>query len=54
MSGEYYSTKDSHSRKFEERLWIFIKLNFRELCNSKLSGNMVIIHWVENRSNIER
>ena len=39
--------------------WKFEKLHFRELCDSKLSGlhpfdNMVIIHWVINRSKTER
>ena len=39
--------------------WIFVKLSFRELCNSNLSGlhpfdNVTIIHWVENRSKVER
>ena len=49
MSGEFGSRKDSKSTKFERRSQIFVKLNFRELCDSKLSGvhafdNMVIIH----------
>ena len=49
MPGEFDSRKDSQSTKFEQRPQIFIKLSFRELCNSKLSGlhafdNMVIIH----------
>ena len=49
MSGEFYSRKDSESTTFEQRSQIFVKLTFRELCNSKLSGlhacdNMAIIH----------
>ena len=49
MSGEFDSRKDSQSTKFKRRPQIFVKLSFRELCNSKLSGlhafdNMVIIH----------
>ena len=54
MSGEFDSRKYSHSTKLEQRPWIFVKLSFRELYGSKLSGlhpldNMVIIHWVKNR-----
>ena len=49
MSGEFDSRKDSQSRKFERRPRIFVKLSFRELWDSKLSGfyafgNMAIIH----------
>ena len=49
MSGECDSRKDSESRKFDRRPQIFIKLSFRELCHSKLSGlhpfdNMAIVH----------
>ena len=49
MSGEFDSRKDSQSTKFEQRPQIFVKLSFRELRDSKLSGlhafdNMVIIH----------
>ena len=49
MSGEFDSRKDSQSTKFEQRPQIFVKLSFRELCDSKLSGlhasdNMAIIH----------
>ena len=49
MSEEFDSRKDSQSTKIERRPQIFVKLNFRELCNSKLSGlhacdNMAIIH----------
>ena len=48
MSGEFDSRKDSHSTKFEGRSLTFVKLNFRELCDSKLTGlhpldNMAII-----------
>ena len=38
MSGEFDSTKDSQSIQFEERPEIFIKLIFRDLLDSKLSG----------------
>ena len=49
MSGEIDSRKDSQSTKFEQKPQIFVKLSFRELCDSKLSGlhafdNMAIIH----------
>ena len=49
MSGEFDSRKDSQSTKFEQRPQIFLKLSFRELCDSKLSvlhafNNMAIIH----------
>ena len=49
MSGEFDSRKDSHPTKFEQRPQIFVKLSFRELCDSKLTGcypfdNMAIIH----------
>ena len=49
MSVEFDSRKDSQSTKFEQRPQIFIKLSFRELCGSKLSGlhpfaDMAIIH----------
>ena len=49
MSGEFDSRKDLQSTKFEQRPQIFIKLRFRELCDSKLSGlhafdNKAIIH----------
>ena len=49
MSGEFDSKKDSHSTKLEQRPQIFVKLTFKELCGSKLSGlhpfdNMAIIH----------
>ena len=38
MSGEFDSRKDSHSTKFEQRPRILVKVSFRELCDSKLSG----------------
>ena len=38
MLGEFDSRKDSHSTKFKRRLRILVKLSFRELCDSKLSG----------------
>ena len=49
MSREFDSRKDSQSTKSERRPQIFIKLSFRELCDSKLSGlnafdNMAIIY----------
>ena len=49
MSGEFDSRKDLQSTKFERRSQIFVKLSFRELCDSKLSGlhtfdNMAILH----------
>ena len=48
MSGEFDSRKDSQSTKFELRPQKFVKLSFRELCDSMLSGlhpldNMAII-----------
>ena len=49
MSAEFDSRKDSHSTKLEQGPQIFIKLSFRELCGSKLSGlhsfdSVAIIH----------
>ena len=49
MSVGFDSGKDLQSIKFKQRPQIFVKLSFRELCDSKLSGlhpfdNMVIIH----------
>ena len=49
MSGGFGSRKDSQSTKFERGSRIFVKLSFRELCDSKLCGlhafdNMGIIH----------
>ena len=38
MSGEFDSRKDSQSTKLEQRPQIFVKLSFRKLCDSKLSG----------------
>ena len=51
MSGEFDSRKDLQSTKFEQRPQIFVKLSFRELSDSKLSGlhafdSMAIIHKV--------
>ena len=45
MSGEFDSRKDSQSRRSR----IFLKLSFRDLCDSKISGlhafdNMAITH----------
>ena len=49
MSGEFHSRKGSQSTKFEQRPRIFVKLSFRALCDSELSGlnpfdNMAIVH----------
>ena len=49
MSVEFDSRKDSQSTKFERGSQIFVKLSFRELWNSELSGlqpfdNMAKIH----------
>ena len=38
MSGEFDSRENSHSTKLEQRPLIFLKLSFRELYESKLSG----------------
>ena len=59
MSGEFDFRKDSQSTKSEQRPQIFVKLSFRELWDSNLSGlhpfdNMPIIHWVKNRLKTER
>ena len=50
MSREFDSRKDLQSTKFDRRPEIFIKLSFKELCDSKLSGlhafyNMAIIFY---------
>ena len=58
MSGEFDSRKDLQSTKFEQRPQIFVKLSFRELCDSKLSGlhtfdNITTIHkfkWLKTES----
>ena len=49
MSREFDSRKYLESTKFEQRPRIFVKLIFRELCDSKLFAlnafdNMAIIH----------
>ena len=49
MSGEFDSRQDSNSAKWERMPQIFVKLSFRELCGSNLSGvhsfhNMTIIN----------
>ena len=59
MPREFDSRKDSHSTQLEQGPWIFVKLSFRELCGSKLSGlhafdDMAIILWVKNRLKTER
>ena len=38
MSGDFDSTKNSNSTKFEHRPRILVKLTFRELCDSNLFG----------------
>ena len=38
MSREFDSRNDSQSAKFERRPRIFVKLNFGDLLDSKLSG----------------
>ena len=38
MSREFDSRKDSHPTKLEGRPQIFVKVSFRELYGSKLSG----------------
>ena len=48
MSGEFDSRKDYQSTKFKRRPRIFVKLSFRELCDSKYAfDNMAIIHKVQ-------
>ena len=59
MSREFDSRKDLQSTKFDRMPRIFAKLNFRELCDTKLSAlhpfdNIAIIHSVKNRSKTER
>ena len=49
MLGEVDSRKDSQSARFERKPQLFVKLSFRELCDSKLSGlhaydNLAITH----------
>ena len=49
MSREFDSRKDLQSTKFDRMPRIFAKLNFRELCDTKLSAlhpldNIAIIH----------
>ena len=48
-SGEFDSRKDSQSTNFEQRPQIFVKLSFRELCHSKLSG----LHAFDNMEFVE-
>ena len=59
MSGEFDSRKDSQSTKLERRPRIFVKLGFRELCSSKLSGlhhfdNIAINSMSQNRLKTKR
>ena len=49
MLGEFDSRKDLQSIKFERRPQIFIKPNFKELCDSKLSG----LHPFDNTNIID-
>ena len=44
MSGEFDSRKDLHSKKFEEKPQILVKLSFRELCDSQSPG----LHTFDN------
>ena len=59
MFGEFNSRKESQSTKFELRPQIFVKLSFKEFCDSKFSAlnpfdSMAIIHWVKNMSKAGR
>ena len=45
MSGEFDSRKDSESTRFERKPEIFIKLSFRELCDSNYLVYMLLIIW---------
>ena len=38
MSGDFDSRKNLHLTKLDGRSRMFVKLGFRELCGSKLSG----------------
>ena len=38
MSGDFDSRKDSHLTEFKQKPSILVKLSFRELCDSKVSG----------------
>ena len=46
MSEEFDSRKDSYATKFKRRPQIFVKLSFRELCDSKLSGIHPFDKWL--------
>ena len=48
MSGEFNSRKDLYSTKFEKRPQIFVKLSFRELCDTNLSS----LHPFDNMARI--
>ena len=54
MSGEFDSRKDSQSTKFERRPQIFVKLSFRELCDSKLSGLHAFDKYGHNSLSLNR
>ena len=41
-SRELDSRKDSQQTKLNRKPWTLVKLSFRELCDSKLSGNIAI------------
>ena len=45
MSGEFDPRKDSYSTILEQRPLIFLKLSFRELYGSELSGLHPLIIW---------
>ena len=48
MSGEFDLRKDLYSTKFEQRPQIFVKLSFRELCDTNLSS----LHPFDNMARI--
>ena len=59
LLGEFDSRKGLQSTRFERRPQVFVKLSFRELCNSKWSSlyafnNMAIIQLSLNWLKIER
>ena len=58
MSGEFDSRKDSHSTRLERNSQLLTRLNFRELCDSKLPGlrpfGNVAISKVKKRSKTEK
>ena len=51
--GSLIQEKIHIQQNLNEGCWIFVKISFRESCDSKLSGlhafdSIAIIHWVEN------